>query len=60
MVYGHFGRRVKHNLLLRIKEKEMVATLAFKVEAMETNGREGKSDNEREKRKGRSENRESD
>ena len=40
MVYGHFGRRVKHNLLLRIKEKEMVATVAFKVEAMETNSRE--------------------
>ena len=32
--------RVKHNLLWRIKEKEMVATVAFKVVAVETNGRE--------------------
>ena len=32
--------RVKHNLLWRIKEKEMVATVAFKVVAVETNSRE--------------------
>ena len=32
--------RVKHNLLWRIKEKEMVATVAFKVVVVETNGRE--------------------
>ena len=31
--------RVKHNLLWRIKEKETVATVAFKVVAVETNGR---------------------
>ena len=30
--------RVKHNLLWRIKEKEMAATIAFKV-GVETNGR---------------------
>ena len=43
--------RLKHNLLWGIKEKEMVATVAFKVVAVETKRqRKGKSEKE-EKRK---------
>ena len=41
--------RVKHNLLWRIKEKEMVATVAFKVVAVETNSREKEKVRMREK-----------
>ena len=45
--------RVKHNLLWRVKEKEMVATIAFKVVVVEKNDREKEKVRMREKEENR-------